>query len=292
MEDEIKISLIKAFTQNPGEGNPAGVIHNTGQLSNGQMQKIAKKLGFSESAFILPSKKADFRVRFFAVSREVDFCGHATVAAFYSLLEQRIIDISSADFVTVTQETKAGILPVTCYKNGMIMMTQGGAVFGETVKDRNRIANILGISESDFGDSPIQTVSTVIPKLIIPIRSLRLLRRVSPDLAAISEYCRHNTAKGFYLFTTETLSNDSDFSARYFNPLIGIDEDPATGVAAGPLGSYADKYIFAGKKKKIVIEQGFDMGMSSRILVDISGTVKVGGYAVSFGQQKLSLQRL
>lgn len=286
---EVEVKLVKAFTKDPGQGNPAGVVHNADSLSDSQMQEIAKTLGFSESAFVLKSDTANFRVRFFAIKQEVDFCGHATIATFHFLMEKRTINLSDKQSVIVTQETKAGVLPVTCFADGKIMMTQGSPEFGEIEKDRLLIANLMGIKEEDLGETPIQTVSTVIPKIIIPIKSLEVLRKIKPNLEDISQYCQEYSGKGFYLFTTETLDSDSDFATRYFNPLVGINEDPATGVAAGPLACYTDKHIFHGSKKQFVIEQGFDMGADSKIYVDITNDVMVGGYAVTYGGKKVNV---
>jgi len=204
-------------------------------------------------------------------------------------MERKAIDIGNKGSVTVTQETKAGILPVTCFSDGKIMMTQGRPEFGEIENNRLLIANLLGIKEEDLGETPIQTVSTVIPKIIISVRSLEILQKVKPDLTGISKYCQEHSSKGFYLFTTETLDNNSDFATRYFNPLVGINEDPATGVAAGPLACYADKYLFNGSKKQFVVEQGFDMNASSKIYVDITSDVMVGGYAVSYDARSINI---
>jgi PhzF family phenazine biosynthesis protein len=75
----VQVQLIKAFTKNPEMGNPAGVLLDSQGLSDEQMQAIATDLGFSESVFITPSDKADYKTRFFAPKVEVDYCGHATV---------------------------------------------------------------------------------------------------------------------------------------------------------------------------------------------------------------------
>lgn len=284
---QVMTHLVKAFTKDKRQGNPAGVVHDADQLQDEQMLHIARELGFSESAFIQHSDKADYRVLFFAAKQEVDFCGHATVATFHSLVESGGIVIGDGGVARITQETKAGVFPVDCYKDGKIMMTQSDPIFGGIESDRQLIADLLNIKADELGELPIQVVATAVPKLIIPVTSLAVLSKVQPDLTGISEYAQNNNSKGFYLFTDETPSGNADFATRFFNPLIGIDEDPATGVAAGPLGCYADKYIFKGSKKQLVIEQGFDMGKNSTIYIDITDKVLVGGYAASFGTQDI-----
>jgi PhzF family phenazine biosynthesis protein len=114
------------------------------------------------------------------------------------------------------------------------------------------------------------------------------LRKISSNLSRISEYTKNGEAKGIYAFTVDS-GTRADFAARSFNPAIGIDEDPATGVAAGPLGAYADKYIFKGTKPNLVVEQGASMGMNSTLLVELGDEIRVGGYAASFGQTEVDI---
>lgn len=286
---KIPIRLVKAFTKDSTWGNPAGVVHDANQLSDEQMLGIAKTLGFSESAFIQKSDNADYMVRFFAAKQEVDFCGHATVATFYSLVQQGSIVIGEDGVTSVTQETKAGIFPVACHQDGKIMMTQANPQFGDIETDKKLIAELLGLDEDDLGELPLQVVATAVPKLIIPVVSLSALQKIQPDFDAITQYTQEHEASGLYVFTTETPSEKADFATRFFNPMIGINEDPATGVAAGPLGCFADKYIFKGAKKQFIIEQGFDMGKDSTIYVDVTDKVLVGGYAASFGVKELEI---
>ncbi len=277
------IFLVKAFTKDTTTGNPAGVVLGADNLSDEQMLHIAAELGFSESAFVSASDVADFRVRFFSPKQEVDFCGHATIATFHTLVEQGRILAPGADKRTVTQETKAGVLKVTCHGDGKIVMSQNAPEFGAIETDRASIAELLGIKPENILDHPMQAVSTGTPKLMIPIDSLKTLQAIQPNLEGIAAYTK---ARGFYPFTAETLDPKADFQARQFNPAAGINEDPLTGVAAGALGCYAKKYNLVSKEQ-IVIEQGYTMNMGGQMFVDVSDGVKVGGYAVTFGKKEL-----
>jgi PhzF family phenazine biosynthesis protein len=281
--------LVKSFTQDKGAGNPAGVVLRAEQLTDEQMQRIAKKLGFAESIFVLPSDKADFRLRFFAPSHEVDLCGHGTIAAFHTLLEHGLIDMSGEEQKELVQETRAGLLGVACHKDGQIVMTQNEATFGEIEQNKARIAQLLGISESEIADHlPMQVVSTGTPKLLIPLNSLEAVRKVKPDIEGVKAYCRSTTARGFYPFTTESPILDTDFFARQFNPLADENEDPVTGVAAGALGCYAKKYHL-NDKQVLIIAQGYDLGKGGNMVVDVRSGVRVGGYAVPYGEEELEV---
>jgi PhzF family phenazine biosynthesis protein len=283
MSKSVTIFLVKSFTQDKSFGSPTGIVLDADNLSEQQMQAIATKLNFAESAFVLKSSKADYRLRFFAPNHEVALCGHATIASFHLLAEQGRITFGEKDSVTLTQETSAGLLQVTCNKDSRIVMSQNDPTFGDIETDRERIANLLNISASDFLDYPVQVVSTGTPKLLIPLASLKALRAVQQNVEGIKQYCRETEAKGFYPFTMESPIPDTDFFARQFNPLADENEDPLTGVAAGALGCYAKKYKLL-EKEQLIVAQGYDLGMGGNMLVDVSNGVQVGGYAVTYGK--------
>jgi PhzF family phenazine biosynthesis protein len=286
---KITVNLVKAFTKDKDQGNPAGVVRNANSLTSPQMLKIAQHFGFSESAFIQTSTAADYRVRFFSVLQEVDFCGHATVATFFSLVQTGLISPTQDKPVTVTQETGLGVLPVTCFADGKVMMTQKAPAFGGVLSDRSDVANLLGLEMQMLADLPIQVVSTGVKKLMVPVSDLSALRAIKPDLSAIINHGREHDYSGVEAFTSESFTDAGDFATRNFSPSVGIDEDPATGIAAGPLACYADKHIFDGQKKSLVVEQGFDMAKASIIYVDITNEVLVGGYGASFGSSVLKV---
>jgi PhzF family phenazine biosynthesis protein len=278
---KITVQLIKAFTQDKEHGNPAGVVLNADDLSDQQMQGIAKHYNFSECVFVQKSDAADFKTRFFTPIKEVDFCGHATIAAFYCLSK----DLVAGSPIIFTQETNKGILQVSCYPDGLIVMQQQDPSTFNFVINNNEIANLLNIAAHDImGDS--QIVSTGIPKLIIPLKSLEVLFSINPNFTGICEYSLKSGSKGFYPFTTQTIDTGSDFHARQFNPLVGINEDPITGIAAGALGSYIVSHHLSDKKT-FVIEQGHIMNKFGKMFVDVSDKILVGGYAIEYGSEEL-----
>lgn len=285
---QIQIHLVKSFTQEKEFGSPTGVVLDTETLTEQQMQSIATELNFAESVFVLPSEKADFKLRFFAPNHEVDLCGHATIASFHALVEQDMIAFGKESSVELVQETRAGILAITCHKDGLIVMEQKEPTFGEIEENKDRIAELLSITRTDFLREPLQVVSTGTPKLLIPVMSLEALRDIRPDNEGIKEYCRSTSARGFYPFTMETPIAGTDFYARQFNPLADENEDAITGVAAGALGCYAQKYKLLSKQH-YTVAQGYDLGMGGNMSVDVSNGVRVGGYAVTYGQKIMSI---
>ncbi|OGI36044.1 MAG: hypothetical protein A2283_09855 [Lentisphaerae bacterium RIFOXYA12_FULL_48_11] len=283
----MKAILVKVFTQDKAQGNPAGVVFDADKLLDNQMLEISKGLGFSESAFVVKSDKANFGIRYFTPTQEVDLCGHATSATVYALLKKKKIYLGKEKSKTITIETKAGIFPVEVHKDGLIVMTQTQPQFWEDFHNKNEVAKLLGISLQEIIDYPIQTVSTGTPKLMVGVNSLETLFSIKPYLEGIEMYCKEHLVKGFYPFTLETKEKDSDFHARQFNPLAGIAEDPITGVAAGALGAYAVKHKISDKNN-FVIEQGYCMDKGGKMYVTVEDKAKVGGYAVIFGEKEIS----
>ena len=86
----MKVKRVNAFTDEIDGGNPAGVVINSPKLSEKQMKEITKTLAVSETAFVFPSDVADYKIRFFSPTLEVDLCGHATIATFFTMAQEKI----------------------------------------------------------------------------------------------------------------------------------------------------------------------------------------------------------
>jgi len=282
---QIKVKKIHSFTENPSQGNPAGVVENTPQnISEQQMKTISKNLCVSETAFLFPSKKADYKIRFFSPETEVDLCGHATIATFFNLGIGNKIP-SSRPKTTVTQETKIGILPVDVYfKNNIckrVMMTQTKPIFKDIELDFENIASALGINKKEIDRSlPQQIVSTGLFELPLCIKSFDTLKLINPNFAKIKKICTQLNVGSFHLYTFETIESSSLYHSRNFAPLYGINEDPVTGTANGATCSYLVKNkIIAGSS--FICEQGDIIDQAGRVFVEITDElVRVGGKAV------------
>src|SRR5690606_25548767 len=145
-----------------------------------------------------------------------------TLAAAHVLSDQNFVG-------ALNFQTSAGIVIARRHKDGFIEMEQNQPQFIDYINSPQEIAGLLNIDARQIGEFPLQIVSTATPKLIIPIRSLEALFYIRPDLEGIKKYCEKSGARGFYPFTFETQDPRSDFHARQFSPLAGIDEDPVTG---------------------------------------------------------------
>lgn len=299
MTGKYRLYQVDSFTEEKFSGNPAGVITNAEGLTEYEMQKIARELNNSETAFIFSSNNDDYDVhlRFFTPLKEVPICGHATIAAHYV----RAIE-NKLDTARVVQRTGAGILPVDIIheKNDYkIIMTQGKIEVGTFIVGESRkiLLSALKVTEEDLlGNCPIQIVSTGHSKVMIGIRDCSILNHLKPDYNALSKLSEIIECNGYYVFSLDSKEDDILVKGRMFAPAIGINEDPVTGNANGPLGVYLVHHKLVehnGSLFKFNARQGEAIGRAGTICVEVlikneePAEVKISGKAVIVFQSEL-----
>ncbi|MEK6265364.1 MAG: PhzF family phenazine biosynthesis protein [Clostridium sp.] len=290
------IYSVNAFSDIPLGGNPAGVVLDANNLNCNDMLSIAKEINLSETAFVFPlqNNESDYEVRFFTPTQEVDLCGHATIACFFTLASKGIIT-GTNDVKIINQKTKAGILPVKLYfkdnKIQSVMMTQTKPKFVFTVENIGELANIMGVNACDIGIDGYslipQAVSTGLTDIILPVKSLASLKSINPNFDKLTEYSNNLNITGVHAFTFETEEESSTLACRNFGPAVGINEEAATGTSNGALGAYLVENDILKFEDNITIicEQGYYMNRPSKIIVRLEGsksnlTIEVGGKAV------------
>jgi len=290
---KIKAKIVNAFTDSLEGGNPAGVVLNSPDLTDKQMADITKELKVSETAFVFPSNKADFKIRFFSPNIEVDLCGHATIATFFTMASEEILEKKQNKILT--QETKVGILPVYVEflddgNINRVMMSQYKPIFKDIHLDILDIADSLNITKDNIDISlPKQVVSTGLFTLPICIKYYNILKSIEPDFDKIKDICIKHNFGSFHLFTFDTLEARSVYHARNFAPLYGINEDPVTGTANGAVCSYLliNKIIH---ENILICEQGDIIGRPGRVFVEIvKNSVKVGGRAKIVKEKEIKI---
>ncbi|MBC2725091.1 PhzF family phenazine biosynthesis protein [Desulfosporosinus sp.] len=288
---KIVVYTLNAFAKTENGGNPSGVVLDAEFLSEFKMQDIAKKVGFSETAFIQKSDVSDYKIRFFTPKTEVDLCGHATIAAFSLLAQKGIIEIGE-----YTQETKAGILMVENHQDETIYMCQNRPTYYEEI-DKQELADSLNINESIIMQNyPTQIVSTGLRDIIIPINTLNDLHEIKPNFTKIASVSKKYNVIGYHVFTLDT-KYSSTAHCRNFAPLYEITEEAATGTSNGALSCYLFRYGIISKNtaRYLVFEQGYSMKRPSEILtsLDIQNKeiigVKVGGVARYISKMEIDL---
>jgi PhzF family phenazine biosynthesis protein len=197
--------------------------------------------------------------------------------------------------ITLTQETKAGILPVDIHFSSegiveKVMMHQAKPILKDISIDISKIADSLKVSTKIIDDSlSHQIVSTGLFTLPICITSFNDLKNIKPDFEKIKYLCNKIGVGSFHLFTFDTLESNSVYHARVFCPVYAVNEDPVTGTANGAVCSYLVKNKIVDNGK-MVCEQGDIIGRPGRIMVEIDDNlVKVGGKAKLVEELNISL---
>jgi trans-2,3-dihydro-3-hydroxyanthranilate isomerase len=202
------------------------------------------------------------------------------------------------DLAEISLDLKVGRVPVNFRENA------SGNVFGEMhqvdpefgpVHDRDTIASLLDLTPLDIStDAPIQTLSTGLPFVIVPIKSLATLRRLSLAPPKAYEYLSRQQPRNldFYYVTQETGDREVGLRAR---AIYSFGEDPATGSAAGCTAAWMVRYGIAQPEQTVHILQGVEIKRPSHIFVragkdgDSVKNVRVGGHAVPIMDGTLSL---
>lgn len=285
----IEVYTLNSFAKTQEGGNPAGVVLSF-DFSEEQMLKIAKEVGFSETAFLNKIGENTYSIRFFTPCAEVDLCGHATIATF-SLLKEKNMIVQGA----YKLHTKAGEICITISQDN-VFMTQTLPQFGEII-DKNEILKCFNISKDDMIENfPVQVISTGLRDIIVPVKKLDTLLNMVPNFEEISKISEKYNAIGIHAFSLETL-RVATAHCRNFAPLYDIPEESATGTASGALSCYLFEHnvINQNDAKNIIFEQGYSMKKPSEIFAsldvqdDVISKVNVGGTAIVSGIKNIPL---
>lgn len=289
-----RIVYVDAFTTEPFKGNPCAVLPFALDLSAEEMQTIARETNLSETSFVLPSSKADFRVRYFAPWGEVPFAGHPTIATAFLLASEGKIAFQE-NKAQVTFQFEVGVLPLEIFKDEArikVVMTQQTPQF-RTIVPWEKVRSCFNLFEEEFLESLFpQVVSTGVPFLIVPLKSLEALRRAEMKRERLRNLLEELGISGSFLFSLETIDLRNDTHARLFNP-YGMGEDPFTGSASGALAAYV--YSYLNPKRILRMEQGHFLGRpgigEAELVLEGENikAVKLAGYAVATLEGEIKL---
>src|SRR5688500_5617294 len=269
---------LTVFTDRPFAGNQLAVFPAPGPLETEVMQAIAKEMAFSETTFIFPPERdGDVKMRIFTPAAELPMAGHPTIGSTFALAIEGTIARGRDEFVF---ELGVGPTPVSLEweKSGLsfVWMTQPLPTFGTIVEDRVAMAAALGTDQQSLAAAlPIQVVGCGVPFLFVPMASRKAVDGVAIDRRARVRTCGAAGSEELpvFLFTTEAGADEATVYRRMLAPGFGIVEDPATGGASGPLGSYLLHHgiVPAAKAGQILSLQGAATGRPGCIPIAIDG---------------------
>src|SRR5262245_3149482 len=290
--------FVDVFAVEPLTGNPLVVVDGGTDLSHSLLQRIAREFNQSETTFILPPTKpqADWRLRSFTPAGvEVGGAGHNALGAWWWLAESGRLALTG-NATVFHQEIGGRVLPVTITqiegRLANVVMEQESPQTGKRLEDIGSLAASLGLTAADLAVDrlPCQVVFTGAAHLMVPIRDREAVDRIEPDTKALFALLESIGGEGCYVFSLDPRLPDCVAYARFFNPTVGIWEDPATGTAAGPLAAHLVAHGLAKPEQIIRIEQATAIGRTSLIQVEVfAQTVKISGRCVLVASGQLFL---
>jgi len=282
--------IVDVFAESKYAGNQLAVFCGAGvaELSEAQMLMIAREINYSETTFVRSTEPQNggYDVRIFTPKQELPFAGHPTLGTAF-VLQQEIIN---KPVEQVILNLAVGQIPVTFnYQNqvaDVLWMRQKSPRFGQFLSAET-LANILNLEVNEIDDRfRIQEVSTGVPFIIVPLKTLASLKKAQVKLDEYFELIETTEAKDILIFCPETYSDINDLNVRVFANSLGIPEDPATGSANGCLAGYLVNYAYFGQDLiDVKVEQGYEIDRPSLLLLksqrkDGQIEVLVGGKVV------------
>lgn len=287
--------IVDVFAEQKYAGNQLAVFPAGDSFTGEEMQLIARETNFSETTFILPRRSGNgsFAVRIFSLDEELPFAGHPVLGTAYIIQREMIKE----EVPQVVLDLPVGQIPVEIsYRDGVpqdLFMRQQQPSFGD-ILDQDAVAAVLNIGPEEIDSRfPIQEVSTGLPFIIVPVKSLAVQRKIKVNIEPFISFVKDHEAKSLYLFCPQTYQSKNDLNTRMFDYYHGIPEDPATGSAAGCLAAYLLRYRYCGGDKiDLRIEQGCEIKRPSLLFIRASESsgefkINVGGRVIPVARGRL-----
>jgi len=295
--NQLEYYVLDVFTNKSYKGNPLSVVFTNGDLELDEFTNISREFGYSETSFIYYStEQKALNIRSFTPTGfEVDGAGHNLLGAVCAALLKgiNIFEEQDSNHFVIMKETPISLS--VNYENAnqlpVVKMQQKPANIKKSVPPI-MIAEAIGLTTDDLKVQDLipTIVQTEVAHLMVPIKNREILNRVKPDNKQLVEISKQHQFEGFYCFALADKENANIAESRFFNPLIGINEDAATGTAAGPLAGFLHINNFIQLNKEYQILQGVKLNQPSLIEIMVKeGGILVGGSSVITMEGKIYL---
>jgi trans-2,3-dihydro-3-hydroxyanthranilate isomerase len=256
------------FTDVPFAGNQVAVFTDAREIPEEQLQPLAREINFSETVFVYPAAgDGHARIRIFTPALELPFAGHPVLGTAFVLGGPLQLE-------ELWLETGAGIVPVRLERDGSRIvfgwMRQPPLTF-ESYDDADALLALLGVEEAGL---PVELYRQGPGHVLVELGSPEAVAELQPDMGAL----RRLNPNGTCCFARD----GEGWKSRVFVPAHGVDEDPATGSAAGPLALHLARHGRIGFGDEVEIRQGVEMGRPSTLhaVARSPEEIEVGGSAV------------
>lgn len=278
--------VLDVFTDTKYKGNQLSVVYTEEELELSQYHAISREFGYSETSFVNYSTTENaLKVRSFTPAEfEVIGAGHNLLGAVCLALIKGwgIFKHQDGEPSVIIKDTRIPLRVTEIDRLPYVAMKQQPAKVISTIPT-DLVAQAIGLPPGDLNLNgwEINIVETEVAHLMVPVKNLAALQKAVPDKSILKQLSKKYDFEGFYLFTTNQPDARYIAEARFFNPGIGIDEDPATGTAAGPLAGYLEKLGHIKQNHDYHILQGTAVQHPSSIHVKVAGDgVWVSGSSV------------
>jgi len=272
-----RFKQVDVFTGEPFMGNPVAVVIGAEGLTAEAMQRIAAWTNLSETTFILPSERADYRLRIFTPKRELGFAGHPVIGSAHAALES---GYAAARAGVMRQECSAGIFDLTVEEN-----PDGRRIFvrapGPNISSFDAADALAAALRAEISPSPL-LIETGPVWIVADLGAADKVAAAKPDLNAVAELSAARSATGVVIFG-KAEDGVSALHVRAFAPGDGIPEDPVCGSGNAAVGAYI-RHTGAQREygSAYIARQGMNVGRDGRIAVRIADNgVEIGGQAVT-----------
>ena len=274
----MKFYIVDVFATKKYTGNQVAVIECDQPLEVELMQRIACELSLPEVSFLQnkPNPDGSYNVRIFTPEREISFSGHPTLGTafiIYNFLntekkDEILLNLPSSQVsIEISQLKKKGDSNFISKNKPCLLSKQKNPEFGR-IYEPVLLSKILGLEPQDFDKNfPIQEVTIGLPVILVPLKSLEILKQIKLNLERYNWLIQRTKAKLILAFCSETEQPENNLHVRVFAEYYGIPEDAATGSSNGCLAGYLAKYKYFGQDNVDVrIEQGYEIKRPSLIL--------------------------
>ncbi len=272
MHSGLQFFVIDAFAHSAYSGNPAGVVLRADRLDDAQRVAIAREINAAETAFLtgVDDLSTPPGLRWFTPSREVEFCGHATLAAAHAMREVGLLrsadrgaprlDAPASPYgpPTIEFQTRfvgrlglrfepiptarersqpgSGVAAWGADEDGLWWLGAPEAGLEPDNTNPMKTLELLGLRMEDL-DPAVPIMRTRDRDLILAVRRFQSLAEMRPNFHGLRDWSERHNLRGFFVTTRDTLTRGTDTHSRFFAPAFAVDEDPVTGSAHGALAA-------------------------------------------------------
>ncbi len=276
---KLPFRIVNVFAETPLGGNPLCVFESGEALDDATMQALALQFNLSETTFLLPSTRADARVRIFTPTFEMPFAGHPTLGS------AEVVRSLGRGGDALTLEMTAGVIEVKADGDRWTLAARAPA-WRDAAASRAVLASMLSLAEADLA-GPAMWVDTGAEQLLVPLASFDAVHRASPLGPAMEDATRDGKRAMAYVFARE---GDTVLARFFFTKHGAVIEDPGTGSACANLGGWL-LATGAALPQALVVDQGEHVERRCRLGLQVGAdrAIRVSGRVVEIGRGSIEL---